>query len=106
MPQVWKNRFKQLCTDFSDIITPIPGKYNGSFGHVSTAINFSSPPPSNLRTYLQKYSYNMMKILSDKMDALEQWGVLFCSVGGALFNKQGSTISDPNTHNIKHTPHT
>ena len=76
MPQIWKNRFKQLCEDFTDIITPIPGKYNGAFGHVSTAINFTSPPPSNLKTYMPKYSYNMMKILAEKMDSLESWGVL------------------------------
>ena len=76
MPNVWKSRFKSLCKDFSDIITPNPGKYNGIYGHVSTDINFASIPPSNTKSYLPKYSHEMMKLLADKMDKLEQWGVL------------------------------
>ena len=76
MPKVWRSRFKSLCAEFTDIITPKPGKYNGEYGHVSTDINFSSPPPLNLKSYLPKYSHDMMKLLAEKMDTLEEWGVL------------------------------
>ena len=65
-----------IWTGFKDIITPNPGKYNGTFGHVSTDINFATPPPSNLKSYLPKYSQEMMKLLAEKMDQLEKWGVL------------------------------
>ena len=44
MPAEWKEKFRLLCEEYSAIITPVPGKYNGAYGHVSTAINFSSPP--------------------------------------------------------------
>ena len=76
MPSSWKKRFINICESYSDIITPVPGKYNGAFGHVSTDINFTSVPPSNLKTYLPKYSHEMLKVLGSKMDDLEQWGVL------------------------------
>ena len=73
---MWKNRFLKLCQAFDSIITPQPGRYNGAFGRVSTDINFASVPPSNLKTYLPRYSNEMLKTLGDKMDTLETWGVL------------------------------
>ena len=76
MPKVWRRRFLDLCKTFSPIITPQPGRYNGAYGRVSTDINFSSAPPSNLKTYLPRYSHEMMKTLGEKMDTLESWGVL------------------------------
>ena len=76
MPVAWKNRFINLCKDFNDIITPVPGRYNGTFGRVSTDINFTSVPPSNPKAYVPRYSHEMLKVLGDKMDVLEQWGVL------------------------------
>ena len=63
------------CQSYSSIITPIPGKYNGVFGRVSTDINFSSKPPPTVRTYLPKYSDQMMKTLAKKMDVLEPVGL-------------------------------
>ena len=76
MPKIWKTRFKQLCTEYSNVITPVPGRYNGAFGRTSTDINFTSTPPSNQKTYIPKYSHEMMTLLASKMDKLEQWGVL------------------------------
>ena len=76
LPKTMKSRFLALCESFSDIITPRPGLYNGEFGHVSTDINFTSTPPSNLKSYLPRYSHEMLKVLGDKMDTLESWGVL------------------------------
>ena len=72
----WKARFKSICGDFSDIITPRPGKYNGFFGRIDNSINFSSTPPPSVRAHLPKYSYDMLQIMADKMDKLEEWGVL------------------------------
>ena len=76
MSASWKRRFHSLCEKYSDIITPVPGKYNGAFGWTSTDINFSSKPPSVTKTYLPKYSHEMMHLLAEKMDTLERWGVL------------------------------
>ena len=76
MPIVWKKRFLKLCQDYSSIITPVPGKYNGAFGWTSTDINFVSKPPAISKTYLPKYSQEMMQLLANKMDTLESWGVL------------------------------
>ena len=72
----WKRKFLNLCHTFSDIITPQPGKYNGAYGRVNTDINFVTKPPTNLKTYLPKYTTEMMKTLGQKMDTLETWGVL------------------------------
>ena len=76
MSMSWRKRFTNLCESYSEIITPRPGRYNGAFGRVSTDINFVSKPPANLKTYLPKYSSDMLRTLADKMDTLESWGVL------------------------------
>ena len=76
MPATWRKRFYDLCVKYSTIITPRPGRYNGAFGRVSTDIHFATTPPSNLKTYLPKYSFEMLQTLGEKMDTLETWGVL------------------------------
>ena len=72
----WKNKFKSICRDFRDIITPRPGKYNGFYGRIDNSINFSSTPPPSIRAHLPKYSHSMLKVMAQKMDQLEEWGVL------------------------------
>ena len=72
----WKHKFKETCLEFSDIINPRPGKYNGFYGRVDNSINFASVPPPTVRAHLPNYSADMLKILGDKMDKLEEWGVL------------------------------
>ena len=76
LSSTWKAKFVSLCEQYSDIITPRPGKYNGYFGRVDNSINFSTKPPPSIRAHLPKYSHDMLKILAEKMDNLEQWGVL------------------------------
>ena len=81
MPATWRKRFNDLCVKYSTIISPRPGKYNGAFGRVSTDIHFSTfcfliPFASNLKTYLPKYSFDMLQTLGEKMDTLETWGLL------------------------------
>ena len=73
---VWKQKFRDLCSDYKDIINPRPGKYNGYYGRVDNSINFTAAPPPTVRAHLPKYSNEMLKILASKMDKLEEWGVL------------------------------
>ena len=76
LPIKWKLSFKNLCAKFADIINPRPGKYNGYYGMVDNSINFAASPPPTIRAHLPKYSHEMLKILAQKMDKLESWGVL------------------------------
>ena len=71
-----KKMFRDLCAKYTDIITPRPGRYNNHSGHVDNSINFAERPPSNQKVYQPKYSDKMKELLGQKMDALEDWGVL------------------------------
>ena len=72
----WKNKFFTVCRRFSHVITPRPGKYNGYYGRIDNSINFASSPPPSVRAHLPKYNHEKLKIMADKMDKLEEWGVL------------------------------
>ena len=72
----WKDKFRSICSKFSHVITPRPGRYNGYYGRVDNSINFTSVPPPSTKARLPKYSQDMLKILGEKMDKLEEWGVL------------------------------
>ena len=72
----WKQRFFSICKEYSHIITPRPGKYNGFYGRIDNSINFSANPPPSIRAHLPKYNHDMLKIMGEKMDRLEEWGVL------------------------------
>ena len=76
LPAQWRNRFKTICSNFRDIITPRPGKYNGFYGRIDNSINFSNTPPPSIRAHLPKYSHTMLQVMAKKMDKLEEWGVL------------------------------
>ena len=43
---------------------------------MDNSINFTSVPPPTIRAHLPNYSYEMLKIMGEKMDKLEDWGVL------------------------------
>ena len=58
------------------MITPRPGRYNGSFGNVDTRIDFRTSPPENAKVYSPNYSPQMRTELARKLDKLVQWGVL------------------------------
>ena len=72
----WKKRFLNVCTRFSHIITPRPGRYNGFYGRIDNSINFTSTPPPSVKAYLPKYNHDMLTVMAEKMDKLEEWGVL------------------------------
>ena len=76
LPPGWKERFASTCKEFSHIITPRPGKYNGYYGRIDNSINFATSPPPSIRAHLPKYSHEMLQIMANKMDKLEDWGVL------------------------------
>ena len=68
--------FHALHQKFAHLFTPLPGKYNGHIGQINNRLQFSSPPAPNSRTHIPNYSPSLNKILAEKMDDLEQWGVL------------------------------
>ena len=72
----WKEKFKDLCVEFTDIINYRPSKYNGFYGNIDNSIDFATTPPPTNKIHVPKYNDNMMKILAEKMDQLEAWGVL------------------------------
>ena len=71
-----KTSFRRLCQEFSDVIRPEPGRYNGSLSHISNRINFASRPAPNAKIYQQNLTEEMKRKLGDKMDKLLSWGVL------------------------------
>ena len=68
--------FHDLHDRFAHVFTKQPGKYNGYWGFIENRLQFSTPPPPNSRTHIPNYSPSMNNILAEKMDLLEQWGVL------------------------------
>ena len=69
-------RFANVHRQYKHVFTPQPGKYNGEFGYVENRIQFSSPPAPNTRTHVPNYSPSMNQLMAQKMDLLEEWGVL------------------------------
>ena len=41
----WRTKFWEVSSEYSEIITPRPGKYNGKYGRVDNSINFVDKPP-------------------------------------------------------------
>ena len=71
-----RDMIKDICTQYSDIITPRPGRYNGAWGNIDTKIDFITNPPENSKIYSPNYSPQMNEELAKKLDKLIQWGVL------------------------------
>ena len=76
MNQHWKNKFLELCKEYTDIINYRPARYNGYYGDVNNSIDFATLPPPTQKVYMPKYSDTMNDILASKMDQLEKWKVL------------------------------
>ena len=71
----WKQKFASLCQEYQAIITPVPGKYNGYYGHVDNSLHFSSTP-APIKARLPNYSYDKMLLQAREMDKMEKYGVL------------------------------
>ena len=76
LSQADRNVFNKLHNRFRALFTPQPGRYNGWKGYIDNKLQFAALPPPNSRTHIPNYSPNMNKILAEKMDLLESWGVL------------------------------
>ena len=72
----WRSKFKNLCTQFMDTISPFAGRYNGSYGDIDNSIDFVSTPPPSTKARLPHYSTEKLKIMAKLMDELEDMGVL------------------------------
>ena len=76
LSQIERDEFTRLHNKYVHLFSTQPGKYNGSFGYVENRLQFSSLPAPNSKTYIPNYSPSMNKLLAEKMDNLEEWGVL------------------------------
>ena len=76
MTEQWKENFKKVCDDFTDVINPNPGRYNNYYGDVDCTIDFCSSPPPSVKARLPNYSHEKLKIMGDVMDKMESMGVL------------------------------
>ena len=70
-----KLKFMALCEQYSDILTPVPGRYNGYFGRVDNSLHFSSNP-APVKARLPNYSHAKLLIQAKEMDKMERYGVL------------------------------
>ena len=72
----WRMKFRNLCMEYSDIINPSPGRYNGFYGEIDNSIDFLTTPPPSVKARLPHYSTDKLKIMAKLMDDLENMGVL------------------------------
>ena len=70
------NDFLALHSRYDNVFNSKIGKYNDASGRIRASINMGAiePPPQKAR--LPSYDSNKMKLLQQKMDELEQIGVL------------------------------
>ena len=71
-----RDKFLELSKEYSDIITPIPGRYNGASGHVWTGIDFRTIPPPSYKARIPNYPPDQMRAMADIMDKMLAWKVL------------------------------
>ena len=69
-------RAKAISSQYYQLFTKRPGKYNGYSGRVCNAIEFSSPPTPNTKVYLPSYSSKQLEEMGRLMDTLVNYGVL------------------------------
>ena len=72
----WKQHFYRILERYSNIITSIPGCYNGFYGNVDCSLNFIQPPPASNKARLPSYSHDKLVEMANIMDEMESWGVL------------------------------
>ena len=72
----YKECFRDILVSYRDIITQVPGRYNGCYGQVNCALNLSNEPPPSIKPRSPNYSEDKLSIIADIMDDMEKWGVL------------------------------
>ena len=76
MTESAKRQITEVSRQFAHIFTRRPGKYNGYYGKVSTAIEFASKPTPNTKVYIPQYSEKQLDAMGNLMDQLVSYGVL------------------------------
>ena len=76
LTQEQRDVFHDINKRYAAVFTPRPGKYNGYYKHIDNSLHFSSVPAPNSKTHIPSYSPTMKQVLAEKMDKLEEWGVL------------------------------
>ena len=72
----WKTVFTEILYDFTDILTEMPGRYNGYYGQVPCALTLTGTLPPSIKPRLPNYPDEKLRVMADLMDKMEQWGVL------------------------------
>ena len=72
LSEEWRTHFKTVLSDFTDTVSPIPGLYNGYYGHVDCSLNLIQQPPASNKARLPSYSQEKKKwqILWTKWDSV------------------------------------
>ena len=72
----YKSMFNDILHSYRDIISEIPGRYNGYYGHVNCALTLTGNPPPSIKPRLPNYSEDKLNMIAKKMDEMESWGVI------------------------------
>ena len=72
----WKNIFIDILSNFTDILTDKPGRYNGYYGQVPCSLTITGMLPPSVKPRLPNYPDEKLKIMANLMDKMEKWGVL------------------------------
>lgn len=76
LSEEWKLIFKNIVESYNDIITDVPGRYNGHFGKINCSLTLTGILPPSVKPRLPSYSQEKLVIMANIMDDMEQWGVL------------------------------
>ena len=71
-----KAMFEDIIYNNQDIISDIPGRYNGFYGNVNCSMTLSGNPPPSIKPRIPSYSTEKLNILANLLDEMEEWGVL------------------------------
>ena len=76
MPNWARSGFLRVTREFPSVFSKAPGRYNGYYGRVNSAIEFASTPTPNSKVYLPSYSDKQLEEMGSLMDKLMSYGVL------------------------------
>ena len=76
MPPEKRKEFEMLNEEFDAIFNPTDGCYNGSMGPFKAVVNMGPTQPPERKGRLPLYPRNRLEELQDKMDDLENMGIL------------------------------
>ena len=71
-----KEKFFNLHDKYKHLFTDRPGRFNGFPSYVDNRLNFSRRPSANDKVHVPRYSGQFQEILAERMDELEEQGIL------------------------------